>query len=66
MDAQIRVQLSNRIETCKNEIELAIRRVKADQHDLSFWKHELLAAEAELHGVKQHQFNFQSCPTCGD
>lgn len=57
-------RLKNRIETCMNEINLAIIRIKSDNKDLQFWKHELLAAQADYHGM-QLELNLR-CSGCGD
>ena len=59
-----RKRLLNRIETCKNEVKLAEIRVKSHAEDLRFWKHELVAAQGELHGM-QLQLNLR-CSGCGE
>jgi len=61
---QQKTRLRNRIDTCENELKLAKIRVKSDIRDLSFWKNELFAAKAELHGM-QLELNLR-CSSCGD
>jgi len=63
LEAQ-KIRLKNRIDTCQNEIKLAKIRTKSDLQDLKFWKNELFAATAELHGM-QLELNFR-CSSCGD
>ena len=61
-----KIRLSNRILTCKNEVDLALRRIKSDNQDLKFWRNELQAAEAMFHGFTQGELSFTACPSCGD
>lgn len=63
LDAQ-KIRLKNRIDVCENEIKLAKIRTKSDIRDLKFWKNELFAAKAELHGM-QLELNLR-CSSCGD
>lgn len=59
-----KTRLSNRILTCQNEIKLARLRLVSDNKDLTFWKNELMAAEAEFHGFKQGELRL-ACEGCG-
>lgn len=59
-----KTRLKNRIETCTNEVRLAKIRLKREIEDLRFWKNELFAAHAELHGM-QLELNLR-CSSCGD
>jgi len=63
LEAQ-KIRLKNRIDTCENELKLAKIRTKSDLQDLKFWKNELFAAKAELHGM-QLELNLR-CSSCGD
>lgn len=63
LEAQ-KIRLSNRIETCLNEIKLAKIRLKREIADVKFWQNELFAAKAELHGM-QLELNLR-CSSCGD
>ncbi|QXP08459.1 MAG: hypothetical protein [Arizlama microvirus] len=63
LEAQ-KIRLSNRIETCLNEVKLAKIRLKSDIRDVKFWQNELFCAKAELHGM-QLELNLR-CSSCGD
>lgn len=63
LEAQ-KTRLRNRIETCENEIKHSRRRALEYLADNKFWKNELFAAKAELHGM-QLELNLR-CSTCGD
>lgn len=52
-----KTRLSNRILTCKNELEVARRNIALHTENLRFWRNELQAAEAEFHGFKQGELN---------
>lgn len=59
-----KTRLKNRILTCQNEIKWANIRLKSDLADIKFWRHELNAVQAELHGM-QLELNLR-CSSCGD
>jgi hypothetical protein len=62
LDAQ-KARLTNRIQTCENEIKLAKVRLRSNGQDLKFWTNELNAARYELHGM-QMELNLR-CSPCG-
>lgn len=63
LEAQ-KIRLKNRIDTCEKEIKIASSRCAEYGEDLRWWKNELAAAKAELHGM-QLELNLR-CSTCGD
>lgn len=55
MEKDQKKRLTNRLETCKNEVRLAKIRLKREIADVRFWQNEEAACSAELNGFYQYE-----------